>query len=104
MNYKLIAKTLGLVLCIIALAMIPALVVSLIYKGTDTKAFVISIIVTFACGIILRLFKPTRHDIYTRDGLAIVAFSWILVSLFGALPVFISGTADTYISSFFDSS
>ena len=103
MNYRLIAKTLGTVLFIIAIAMIFPLIVSFIYGGEDAKSFIISIAITLSVSALLLLIKPKNNQIYVRDGMAIVAFSWILVSLLGALPVYLSGTSQSFISAFFES-
>ncbi len=103
MNYRLVATYLGHILKIEGLFMIPALCVSLYnreYKGA--LAFAITIALLLLCGLLSHLFKPKKRRIFVREGFAIVSLSWISISLFGALPFFISGEIPSYIDCFFE--
>jgi len=53
--------------------------------------------------LVLYFIKPRATDIYARDGFAIVAFGWILLSFFGALPFVISGAIPSMVDAFFES-
>lgn len=46
--------------------------------------------------------KPKTRDIYAREGFVIVALSWVVLSLFGALPFYISGHIPSFIDAFFE--
>ncbi len=48
-------------------------------------------LIVLALGLITNLRTPQNTKIYARDGLAIVALVWVLMSVFGALPFVISG-------------
>ncbi len=97
MNYKVILHTLGWVLIIEALCMIPALVCSLIYKES-VMAILFSIVLAFLFGFIMIKIPNERKEMYAKEGFVTVALSWIVMSLFGAIPFVISG----YIPNFFD--
>lgn len=103
MNYKMIFKSIGTVLCVEAVCMVPSLIVALIYGGGDAKAFVISILVTVAVGLALMIIKPKTTDIYTRDGFAIAGLGWISITVFGALPFVISGAIPSAVDAIFES-
>lgn len=103
MNYRMIFKSLGTVLCIEAACMVPALLVSLIYWQGDMVSFLLSILILTVCGLGLRQIKTVTNDIYSRDGFAIVAFAWLLVSIFGALPFLISGAIPSVMDALFES-
>lgn len=103
MNYRVIFKSLGTVLCIEAACMVPSLLVSLIYWQGDRASFLLSILILTACGLGLQQIKTVTNDIYSRDGFAIVAFGWLLVSIFGALPFLISGAIPSPIDALFES-
>ena len=45
---------------------------------------------------------PKNTKIYARDGLAIVALVWVLMSVFGALPFVISGEIPSFADAFFE--
>ncbi len=103
MNYRAIAKSLGMLLCVEAVCMVPPLAVSLIYRQGDWLAFLISIALLLAVGFGLRLIRQRNANIYARDGFAIVAVGWLLVSAFGALPFVLSGAIPSVVDALFES-
>ena len=46
--------------------------------------------------------KPKNNSIYAKEGLVIVALSWITLSIFGALPFWLSGAIPSYIDALFE--
>ncbi|NLV36729.1 MAG: TrkH family potassium uptake protein [Clostridiaceae bacterium] len=102
MNFRMILRTLGIVLCGEAALMIPSLIVSLIYGQEDTRAFLISISILLVVSFILYRVKPVTTEIYARDGFAIVSLSWFLVAFFGALPFVLSGAIPSFIDAYFE--
>lgn len=104
MNYSMVLKNLGILLACEAFAMMPSLVVSMIYNGSDVKAFLYTIIIMLSIGLASFCIKAKNKTIYARDGFAIVAVGWILVSFFGALPFYFSGAIPSLIDSFFEAS
>lgn len=98
----MILKSLGVVVSIEALCMLPSLIVSLIYQQGDARSFLYSIIITIAVGVLLFLIRPKSTNFYARDGFAVVALSWILMSLFGSLPFLFSGAIPSPIDAFFE--
>ncbi|NLO99335.1 MAG: TrkH family potassium uptake protein [Clostridiaceae bacterium] len=102
MNTAMISKNLGVLLLVEAASMLPSLLVAIIYKQNDISAFIITIIVLTIIGFIMYRIPARNKNFYTRDGFAIVSLGWILVSLFGALPFFISGAIPSYIDALFE--
>ena len=102
MNKKMIVYILGKMLGVEgAVLLIPALV-SLIYRETSGFVF---LIVSAILGIIFLVFgrkKPKCTRIYGKEGFVVVGLAWILWSLFGALPFFITGSIPNYIDAFFE--
>ncbi len=102
MNKRMIAYVSGLLLlCEAGLLLFPV-AVSLIYQEQTYFSFLITIGILVAAGVLLILFKPKDKTIFARDGLTIVSLGWILLSLFGALPFFISGEIPNYIDALFE--
>ncbi len=102
MNKRMIAYVSGLLLlCEAGLLLFPV-AVSLIYREQTFLSFVITIGILVAIGILLVHFKPRDKTIFARDGLTIVSLGWILLSLFGALPFFISGEIPNYLDALFE--
>ena len=54
-------------------------------------------------GIIITRFKPANKNLFARDGFVIVALSWLVLSFFGALPFWISGTIPKFVDAMFES-
>ncbi|MBB5217810.1 TrkH family potassium uptake protein [Treponema rectale] len=67
-----------------------------------------SFLIPMAVSILLGIFfmysgKSKKSYLSTRAGFIVVAFSWIAVSLFGALPLFLSGSIPSFTDAFFES-
>jgi len=103
LNFRMIFKSLGMVVCIEALCMIPSLIVSFIYGGSDINAFIFSILITAVVGLAMYLIRIKKSTFYSRDGFAIVSLSWILVSFFGSLPFILSRAIPSPVNAFFES-
>jgi len=102
MNFGVIINVLGHLLVVEAGLMIPSLLVALYYGSYDWKAILLSIIMTGSIGFMMsRIFKY-NGDIQSKEGLAIVGFGWILVSIFGALPFIFSDTIPSWVDAFFE--
>ncbi|MGC9353046.1 MAG: hypothetical protein ACP5D9_04360, partial [Mariniphaga sp.] len=87
MNVRIIFRVLGLLLLIEGVAMLLALIVSILYKESDQSAFLISSGINVLLGIIiLYLTRNARRDIGRREGYIIVSSVWIVFSFFGSLP------------------
>ncbi|MDK2799948.1 MAG: trk/ktr system potassium uptake protein [Clostridiales bacterium] len=104
MNFAMVLKNLGILLVCEALAMLPSLAVAIIYNGNDITAFIYTIIILLIVGALITIaIKPKNKNIYPRDGFAIVALGWLLVSFFGALPFYFSGAIPSLIDNVFES-
>ena len=73
-----------------------------LWYGESGLPFLIPMGLLVLFGALLGLRRPQRAALYARDGLAVVALAWIAVSLFGALPFYISGSMETYVDCFFE--
>ena len=102
MNKRMIAYVLGiLLLCEAGLLLLP-LAIGFIYSESVISSFLITILVLCVAGLILTRLKPRDKTIFAKDGLFIVALGWIFLSLFGALPFYISGEIPSYLDAVFE--
>lgn len=103
MNYRMTARLIAIVLRFVALFMLPALVISLILGETGA---VWGLLITMAVMALLSClplpFPPRRQTMYARDGFVVVALTWFLISLLGALPFWISGAIPSYVDCVFE--
>lgn len=102
MNKRLTFKLIGKVLMVEAALMAVPLVVSLLMGGGDAPAILISMAITMAVGGLLSLLRPRNDNLRAREGFAIVALGWILVSFFGGLPFFFHGSIPSLVDCFFE--
>ncbi|MGI6160458.1 MAG: TrkH family potassium uptake protein [Christensenellales bacterium] len=105
MNYKMVWKYLGLLVLAEALFLLPSALTAVIYREPDMLlAYAITIACCFALGTVLYYFcRESSQIIYAREGFVIAGSGWILVSLLGALPFFLSGYIPNYLHAFFES-
>ena len=103
MNYRMITSIIGRIMCVEAVFMLPAVLISLYQGETDAVwGFSVTILLLLALGGLAILQRPKRTGFYAREGLVTVGFVWIVVSLFGALPFFISGAIPNYVDCIFE--
>ena len=101
MNTKITLNFLGKVLIGMAVIFAFPILVALIYHE-GIMHFLIPQLVSLVVGLALNLIKYEKNtQIYARDGLKIVALSWILISVIGALPIYLNHDAP-YIDALFE--
>ena len=100
----MVLKNLGILLVCEALAMFPSLIVASIYGEKSVWAFFYTILLLLIIGVPSGFIKPKNKGIYVREGFAIVAIGWLLVSFFGAFPFYFSGVIPSLVDSFFEAS
>ncbi len=103
MNFKLIFRVLGFLLLVEGVAMLLALLVSLIYSEYDLIAFLIAAGVNIVLGLsIVSLTRNAVKEIGKKEGFIIVSLVWIVFSFFGSLPYVISGAIPSFTDAFFE--
>lgn len=103
-NTRLVTKTLGALLMILAVFMLMPTAVAYLYG--ESEEFMVFLYVTgftFLVGLIALLIgvKASPH-VSEREGYVIVAFVWIVFSLFGMLPYYFTGTMNTITEAWFE--
>ncbi|HCE56227.1 MAG TPA: potassium transporter [Prolixibacteraceae bacterium] len=103
MNVKIILRVAGLLMLVEGVAMMLALMVSLIYNESDTFGIALASAICVGSGTLLYLLtRKASADIGKREGFIIVALVWILFSLSGALPYVFTGAIPSYTDAFFE--
>lgn len=104
-NFRMVLRVTCMITLLIAIAMIPSLLVSLLYGEGDTAlAFLLSIVPIAAVSLLLiKKIRPEKTTILLRDSFLLVALSWILGSACGALPFMVSGAIPGFADAFFES-
>ena len=103
MNKKLIVYILGWVLLIEGAAMQLSTVVGLIHHEWEfAKYFLFIGLILIALGVLLVIKKPQSNVMYLKDGFACTALSWVVLSVAGCLPLWISRTIPHFIDAVFE--
>ena len=104
MNYKLISRIIGFILVCEALFMVPAWGISMLYHEANAAfSFLKSqIILLLAAGALLLASRGAKHNYYAKEGFVTTGFAWIVLSVLGALPFYISKEIPNYIDCVFE--
>ena len=107
MNKRMIFYVLGKLLLVLSALLVIPFIVSFYYKENISNdkmiiAYLIPIGVSLILGLLLTIIKPKKKDFFAREGFVIVGLSWVLMSIIGALPFYISGEIPNYIDALFE--
>tara|TARA_Y100001960_G_scaffold24565_1_gene21680 strand:+ start:1597 stop:3069 length:1473 start_codon:yes stop_codon:yes gene_type:complete len=111
MNIQAILNVVGVMLILLSGLLLAPLGVSFYYGDlpfegyiSETSAFFITCAIGLITGLILwRLFPSGIEKLRDREGFAIVAASWMVMSAFGAFPLYLAGICPNYIDALFES-
>ncbi len=104
MNYKMMGRFISQILTVEAVFMIPAGIISLCYgEYTAMWSFWATVAITLLVSGVLHLVcKGAPSAFYAKEGLVCVGLSWIVLSMFGCLPFWLSREIPNYIDAFFE--
>ena len=104
MNYKMMGRFIAQILSIEGIFMIPALLISFFSsESIAVHGFVCTLLLIAAVTILLFLLcRNAPSAFYAKEGLVCVGISWIVMSLVGCLPFYISREIPRFIDAFFE--
>lgn len=103
MNYRMIKHILGLILIFESLFMLVPVATAVVYnEWSALYAFGLTMAFCLSLGVLMIWKKPENKVLYAKEGFVIVSLSWITLSLFGALPFWISGDIPSYADALFE--
>ncbi len=102
MNYRMIKNTLGWLLMFEAGFFLVPIITAVCYREKAILGFALSMVICAAVATLLLIGKPKTKTLYAREGFVIVALSWILISIFGALPFVFTGVTPKFIDALFE--
>lgn len=103
MNKRSIIYILGWVFIVEAVAMQIGTITSLIYGEKEALYFVLIGVVSAILGVLaIKVKKPKNMVLYQKAGFASTALSWILLSLVGCMPFWLSGEIPSFIDAFYE--
>ena len=104
MNYKMMGRFIGHILLVEAVFMVPALLISLFkHEQRACVGFVASLGITMLLSLLLLvLCRGSKRSFKAREGLVCVSSSWVVMSLLGALPFYISREIPSFLDGLFE--
>lgn len=103
MRINHILALLGTLLLILGMIFLPPLCISLLNQDHQYLSFIIPAVAAIVTGFLLRIRRPEQILIGKREAVVTIVFGWISVSVFGALPLFLSGYFSGPLEAFFES-
>lgn len=83
--------------------MLPSMIVDLLSNNPDWVFFALSFCITGFVGTALFLAtRQGRQSLSTRQAMVLTTLSWVFLTIFGALPFYLSGTTPDYVDAFFE--
>jgi len=104
MNYGKLTKILGKIMILEALLMLAPLIVSFIYNEpfSHKLAFLLPMLILLLLGGLSQRIKSERTNLYQKEGFALTALVWVIMTLFGALPFVINKEIPNYVDACFE--
>ena len=75
---------------------------SLIYGESEGLSFLITAVICIVIGTIIVKNKPKNMTFFAREGFAVTALSWIVMSIFGCIPFVFNGEIPNFIDALFE--
>ena len=105
MDYRSITRFLGFIMLFIAILMLVPLAIAHAYGEEASyagflKTIILMLLVSLAA--ILSTLSRRGMNIGSKEAVLVVTLTWIVMTAFGALPMYLSGAMDSYAECFFE--
>ena len=98
----MILYLMGWVFNIVSACLLLPIAVGMFYGEVQWKYYLAVALVSLAAGLILSHKKPKRNVFYAKEGFVTVAMTWIILSLVGAVPFYVTGEIPSYVDAVFE--
>ena len=102
MNYKIVFYILGKVMMFLALFLLLPCIVAVIYHEESGIYFAVTAVISLLIGFLMSRKKPENKNFFAREGFVVVALSWIVMSILGAIPFCASGEIPNPVDALFE--
>ncbi len=104
MHFRCSIGVIGYLIMFMGCAMLFPAFVALFYGEGELLMLLLSASISIVAGFLIgKLFFDPGIELNVRDGFFIVSLGWILMSLFGALPFWLSGEIPRVVDAWFES-
>ena len=102
MNYSIILYIVGKVMMLESACFLIPAVTSLIYGEHEGMAYLIVGAVSAIIGYLISSKKKFENVFFAREGFVMVALSWIVLSVVGAIPFVLTGEIPNMVDALFE--
>ncbi len=102
MNYKSIGYILGWILRVEGIFLFLPFLVALLYGEENWPVYLGCAACTVVCGSLFSRKREQVGNFYAREGFVAVALGWIVMSLVGAVPLWLSGDIPRFTDALFE--
>lgn len=102
MNHSIVRYILGHILTVEAILMLLPCLTAVVYFEKEGGAYLLVACLCLLFGLLMKHRKPQNTVFYLKEGCIATALSWILLSLFGAIPFWITGEIPSFTDALFE--
>lgn len=102
MNHSIIISILGYVLKLEGVLMLIPCVTAAIYHEKEGFYYLLAVALCLFVGFLFSIRKPRSTVFYLKEGCVATAASWIIMSIFGCFPLWISGEIPSFTDAMFE--
>lgn len=105
MQYTTIGRMLGLLLMLFSITMLPPIGVSFIYDDGQVLTFTHAFALTLGLGLLIWMpLSNQKKELRVRDGFLITVLFWLVLSLSGSVPLYLSDQPSlSFVDAYFES-
>ena len=103
MNTNLVRYVLGWVFVVLGIMLVPPVFIAVALGESDFVYFGLIAVSCLVLGFVSSRFKPKKTQMYAREGFVACALTWILMSVVGCLPFYLTGAIPRFTDALFES-
>ncbi len=97
---RVVQRVVGILLCLFSITMLTPVLVALIYADGAIVPFFGAFLVTLGTGLLMFLpVRKRKQQLRLRDGFLVVVMFWVVLGIFGALPLYLYGPLELSVAS-----
>ncbi len=102
MNYRQTFEIIGRIMLVTAALLLLPLAVGVYYGENTVVPFLIPAVIMALLGFLLMKIPQNRKGLYVGEGFLIVTLTWLIISVFGAMPFVLSGAIPSLVDALFE--
>ncbi|MBO7401964.1 MAG: TrkH family potassium uptake protein, partial [Lachnospiraceae bacterium] len=102
MNRSMIRYVFGSIMLLEGVLLLLPVIISFIYREPEGVIYLAVGAVCIILGLVIRAFKFTNKNFFTKDGFVCVSLCWLALSLVGAVPFVLTGEIPSYVDAVFE--